>query len=188
MELPQLGPILDQDASLLDAIIKMTDPKLVIEFGYFWGKSASVMLNAMSSDARLISYDNTKNPSVADTRFEFKRLSQEEFEPVDGVDFVFLDASHDFELNKITFEKLLPCLSHRAIIAVHDTGTWPGNVFNAQAGYDLDDNEYIHCPGERIFVNWISENYPDFQQIHLHSFPKIGHGITLLQNKFNLRV
>lgn len=181
-DLPKLGPVLDQDALLLEAIIQMTDPKLVIEFGFFWGKSATTMLKAMSPDARLISYDNTKNPSLPDPRFEFKGLSQDDFQDPGGViDFVFLDASHELELNKTTFKKLIPFLGEKAIIAVHDTGTWPGNVFNAQAGYQLNDQEFLHCPDERLFVNWIKEEYPEVQQIHLHSFPKIGHGITLLQ-------
>lgn len=180
----QLGPVLDEDGLLLQAIIKMTTPKVVVEFGHFWGKSAKLMLEAMDQDSELYSFDNTKDGSVEDTRFHFYKKSQDEFDQVGlkNVDFVFLDASHYLDLNIKTFEQLVPVLSEKAIIAVHDTGTWiGGNVFDAERGHANDKGEWVHCPEELAFVNWIKETYPDFQQIHLHSSRSVRHGITILQ-------
>lgn len=175
-----LGPLLKEDAQFLQAIIKMTTPKKLVEFGFFRGDSARAMLEVMDADAHLHSFDNTKNPVVDDPRFTFHMKSQEEVEIYD-IDFVFLDASHDFELNKKTFERLERRMNPKGIIAVHDTGTWPGNVFDAEAGYEREDGRYVHCPGEIEFVNWVKENYQDWQQIHFHSDRAVRHGITLLQ-------
>jgi len=182
-----LGPLLDQDAKLLQGIIQMTNPKILVEFGYFRGDSARAMLEAMDEDAELHSFDNTKNPVVEDTRFHFYQKSQDEIEGIENIDFVFIDASHEFELNKKTFEKLRHIMSEKGIIAIHDTGTWiGGNVFNAEEGYSNAKGEWLHCPGEIDFVNWIKERYPCWQQIHLHSSRQVRHGITLLQKSIEL--
>lgn len=184
-----LGPLLEEDAQFLKAIIKMCTPKVLVEFGYFWGHSAKAMLEAMDADAELHSFDNTKNPVLPDPRFHFYCKSQEEVEGIENIDFVFLDASHDLELNKKTFEKLVPYLSPKAIIAVHDTGTWVGgNVFNADLGRKNEKGEWVHCPDELTFVDWVKENHPDFQQIHFHSHRQVRHGITLLQKYVKLDI
>ncbi len=182
----ELGPLLDEDALLLQAVIRMTNPKIVVEIGHFWGKSAMKMLEVMDHDSELHSYDNTKQPVFADQRFHFYRKSQEEVD-VRNIDFAFLDASHDLSLNQQTFIKMLPDLTEKAIIAVHDTGTWiGGNVFNAEFGHMNEKKEWVHCPDELTFVNWIKEAYPEFQQIHFHSNRAVRHGITLLQRYVKL--
>lgn len=179
----QLGPILEEDVLFLQAIIKMTTPKVLIEFGHFWGKSAKAMLEAMDSKAVLHSYDNTKDSNIGENpQFIFHRESQECVEGIKDIDFIFLDASHELELNQQTFLKVLSNLSPKAIIAVHDTGTWiGGNVFNAEQGFLRDDGQYVHCPEELEFVNWIKKEFPDWQQIHFHSSREVRHGMTLLQ-------
>ena len=179
----ELGPIMPEDGLLLQAIIRMTNPKTLVEFGHFWGASARIMLEAMDEDAVLHSYDNTKDSSIeGDPRFIFHRQSQEEVSGIESIDFVFLDASHDFDLNVKTFEAIMHKLSPKAIIAVHDTGTWiGGNVYNAEAGYANDRGDWVHCPDELKFVDWIADTYPEFQQMHFHSSRALRHGITLLQ-------
>lgn len=178
----ELGPLMPEDADFLRSIIEMTNPKTVVEFGHFWGHSAKAMLEVMDEDARLYSYDNTKDSAIKDSRFKFFQKCQTEIEGIHNIDFVFLDASHDLELNKKTFLKIKDELSEKAIIAVHDTGTWcDGNVFESTMGIELPDGSFVHCPDEIEFINWLQDEYPDFQQIHFHSDTKIRHGITLLQ-------
>jgi len=177
-----LGPLLNEDALLLQALIKMTTPRIVVEFGYLWGDSSTAMLEVMSPDAMLHSFDNSKNPIIEDSRFCFHRKSQEEIDGIENIDFVFLDASHEFELDKLTFLRIKECLSEKAIIAVHDTGTWVGgNVFNAEVGEMNALGQWVHRPDEVRFVDWIKKEYPEFQQIHLHSSRELRHGMTLLQ-------
>jgi len=192
IKLPELGPLLEEDAALLQAIIKMTDPKVVVEFGFHRGTSARKMLAELDQDAKFITYDNTVLPAQVssmfktDPRFTFMHRSQDEFEPVDNIGLVFLDASHDLEMNKKTFVQLLPCLREDAIIVVHDTGAWKENWWNRTYGKTMPDGRHLHCVDERLFVNWVKEKYPEYQQIHLHSLTKIRHGITLLQKYIKL--
>jgi len=174
----KLGPIQKEDELLLKAIIKMTNPKKCVELGFFNGFSAKTMLDALEQDAKLISYDNTVHGNINDKRFTFKYKSQVEYEE-NNVDLVFFDASHDLQLNIATFLKVIPSLNNKAIIAIHDTGAWKEMILDT-GGYFIKEG-YLHRPDERKFVNWIKENYPEFQQIHFHSLSKIRHGMTLLQ-------
>ena len=177
----ELGPLLQEDAKLLQALILMINPVNLVEFGFLRGHSTRIMLEVMSEDAKLTSHDNTIVSNIPDDkRFTLKRIGQEDFEPMENVDFVFLDASHSFELNKITFEKLLSSLTEDALIVVHDTGKWFANVFEFEIGHEFEGG-WLHCPEERQFVNWVKDNYPEWQQIHLNTQRKISHGITVLQ-------
>lgn len=171
----KLGSLQQQDKDLIKAIIKMTKPSVLVEFGHLLGESARSMLEVMG-DAKLISYDNTVDSKITDSRFVFRRKCQSEYNEPDLVDFVFLDASHKLDLNIKTLEALN--LNDNAIIVVHDTGVWTKNV-GATYGY-WKDGFYYHCPEEREFINWIKEN-TDFNVINLHTTKEIRHGITLLQ-------
>lgn len=178
----ELGPLLKEDALVLQSIIRATNPKVLVEFGYFIGTSARAMLEVMDEDAVLHSVDNTRDHDITDPRFIFHKESQEKFKPSGNIDFVFLDASHDYELNWKTFLNIKDNLSDKAIIVVHDTGTWAGgNVFGADYGHADELGNWIHCPDELKFVNYISTTFPNFQQIHLHSSSEVRHGMTLLQ-------
>jgi predicted O-methyltransferase YrrM len=189
------GPVQRDEALLLYAIVKTIDPKTVVEFGFMAGHSAVNFLKAMSIDARLYSYDISGSAlqlaeKVRDRRFVFVCKSQADFDSSDvenrRVDLAFFDASHNYDLNVATFERLSDSLSERALVIVHDTGTWHGDLkgFRTADGYFIGDSAesgYVHRPGERKFVNYIRETRPDFDQIHLHSTTKLRHGLTLMQ-------
>lgn len=190
-----VGPIQRDEALLLYALVKTVDPKTIVEFGFLAGHSSRNFLKAMSSDARLYSYDISDASmqlatTTKDERFRFIFKSQADFEwpDVDNrlIDLVFFDASHDFHLNVATFEKVTRCLSERALIIVHDTGVWYGGPEGLRTpdGHFEDGSigtGYIHQPGERKFVNYIRANVGGFDQIHLHSTSRFRHGLTVLQ-------
>ena len=176
----ELGKIQDEDVLLLQAIIKMTCPSKLVELGYLNGYSTRKFLEVMRPDAKLISYDNTvRNSNIVDSRFTFKNLSQTDYEEED-VDFIFFDASHNFELNIETLKKVENTLNNGAIIAVHDTGLWNEMVMDTIEGYWIE-NGYAHRPDERKFVAWIKDHYKDYQIINFHTLKELRHGITLLQ-------
>ena len=195
-----IGPIQRDEALLLYALVKTVDPKTIVEFGFLAGHSAKNFLRAMSSDARLFSYDISEASmksarKIRDKRFKFIFKSQTEFAPSDVdnrmIDLAFFDAAHDFQLNVETFEKLIGSLSARALIVVHDTGAWYGDFKGLETpqGHFLNESAssgYIHQPGERAFVNYIRENMKDFDQIHLHCTSKFRHGMTVLQRNAKL--
>ena len=189
------GPIQKDEALFLYALVKTVDPQTIVEFGFLVGDSAINFIKAMSPDAKLYSYDisNTSMQHakrIYDKRFKFILKSQTDFESLDIdnrlVDLVFFDASHDFNLNVAAFERLRGSLSERALIVVHDTGAWYGDLkgFKTPEGFFLGGSTcggYVHRPDERRFVNHIKANMKDFDQIHIHSTSKFRHGLTILQ-------
>jgi cephalosporin hydroxylase len=194
------GPIQRDEALLLYGLVKTVDPKTIVEFGFFKGHSSINFLKAMSSGARLYSYDISEGSRklarrIRDRRFRFIFKSQTDFNPSDIdyrlVDLAFFDASHNFDLNVATFEKLKDSLSEMAFVIVHDTGAWHGDLkgFETPEGYFLSGSTpagYIHRPDERKFVNYIKTNIGDFDQVHLHSTSKFRHGLTVLQRNVAL--
>ena len=197
-----IGPIQRDEAVALFGLLRVLRPLTVVEFGFQTGQSSFNFLRALDDEARLYSFDiNAGCEKVAERRFghdpRFRLLlkSQETIEPqdVDGrpVDFVFIDAAHDSRLNQITFERLLPMLSPTALIAIHDTGTVPRELFPSwhwllDTEENWVDGHYEGQPGEREFVNWMLDEHPEFSQLHLHSERTLRHGITLLQRSAKL--
>jgi predicted O-methyltransferase YrrM len=194
------GPLQRDEALLLHALVRVLRPKVVVEFGFLGGNSALNFLTALPPTSRMYSFDIDPACDTAARRFfgnrpnfRFACKSQADLEPedVDGgpIDLCFLDASHDFDLNVATFERLLPLLAPQAVVAVHDTGTWNPrymerlHVEHVEARPDrwVAADEYAHQPEEREFVNWLRDRYPEFAQMHLHTLETLRHGLTLLQ-------
>jgi predicted O-methyltransferase YrrM len=191
------GPIQADEALLLHGLVRTVRPATVVEIGFFEGHSALNFLLALDEDARLYSFDvDPRCEQIArerfghDERFTFLCKSQTELIPSDiegrGAEFVFLDASHDLDLNQATFERLLPMLAPRAIIGVHDTGTWPRDLVPSKHWWHMTDEGWVDDerevkPDEREFMNWVLERYPGFSQLHLHSQRTARYGISLLQ-------
>lgn len=191
------GPLMRDEALFLHGLIRVVRPKTVVEIGFFQGHSALNFLTALDADARLYSFDldpaceqRAQALFAHDARLTFRTRSQDEISAADvehrRVDFVFLDASHDFDRNQRTFARLEPLLADGAILAVHDTGTMPGRLMPDWHWFHQMPERWVgeDCevmPGERAFVNWLLERHPGFSQIHFHSLHTLRCGITLLQ-------
>lgn len=192
-----VGPVQRDEALLLHGLIRVVRPLTVVEIGFGRGHSALNFLSALDPEARLYSFDIkprceawARTWFAGDSRFTFRRRSQAELTPddIDGrlAEFVFVDASHDFALNRETFARLLPMMSQDAILAVHDTGSVPRELFPdwhwlVKNPDGWVNGQYEGQPGDRAFVNWVLEKHPEFSQLHLHSVRTIRCGITLLQ-------
>ena len=201
-----VGPVQRDEALMLFALTRVLRPQVVVEVGFLGGQSAFNFLRALDPDATLYSFDIAEasaaiaQEAFGDIRnFVFHRISQDEIAPehVDHrtVDLAFLDASHDLDLNRRTFERLAPMLAPRAVLAVHDTGAWSrrhfGPVHHAVAAERPDlwasPDAFEHQRDERAFVDWLLDRHPEFSQIHLHSDRTVRHGTTLLQRSAPLR-
>lgn len=197
-----IGPLQRDEALFLNGLIRVLRPAVVVEFGLSTGQSAYNFLQAMNGYGEFYSYDITDiSATVARegfggfSNFHFLKKSQADFLWDDigrrPIDFVFIDASHNLELNQKTFQAILPALRDEAIIAVHDTGTWVKEHFSAKnktyaelgGGRWVNEQELEHTPDERGFVNWIGAGHPEFQVIHCHSKNCLRHGLTLIQKK-----
>jgi predicted O-methyltransferase YrrM len=187
------------EALFLLGLVKVIRPQTVVEFGFHYGHSAFNFLQALDPESRLFSYDIADTAAEIARRcfrgwrnFRFIHKSQDAFSPsdIDGqkIDLVFIDASHQIDLNKRTFSAILPVLAPNAIICVHDTGTWSKSQMGPiqqefakeRPGDWISDDEFQHLRDEREFVNWIITDHP-FHAVHFHTLRCIRNGITLLQ-------
>lgn len=197
-----LGPVQRDEALMLHGLVRVLRPATVVEFGFLRGHSALNFVLALDAEARLYSFDiHPRAERLArerlghDPRFTFRFKSQTEIDAADvdhrSIDFVFIDALHDLELNQVTFGRLLPLLAPEAVLVVHDTGTVPRELFQEwhpllKTQEDWVGDEYEGQPGERAFVNWLREEHSDFAQLHLHSRRTIRCGTTVLQRSQSL--
>jgi predicted O-methyltransferase YrrM len=194
-----VGPMQRDEALALHALLRVVRPRRVVEFGFLHGRSSFNMLRALDPEARLWAFDIdptarqfATNLLGHDPRFTLRLKSQDAIEAkdVDGgpVDVVLLDASHDLELNKRTFARLVPLLAERALVVIHDTGAWaaehlrpPHAAYASAAPHGWVADGYAHQLEERLFVNWVADEHPKFAHVHLHSANTLRHGMTVLQ-------
>jgi len=202
------GPLQQEEALLLYSLIRMIRPKVLLEFGFHYGHSAFNFLEAMGKDDHLYSFDIAESAKqVAATYFSHRKnftfhfKSQTEVSSADfthlPVDFVFLDASHQLDLNQVTFARLLPLLAPDGLIAIHDTGTWAKKFFEPSqvergrtaASEDwLNADEFQPAKAEREFVNWVLDEHREFSVINLNTLNTMRNGITLIQRTRKLPV
>jgi len=166
------GNILPSEAFFLRGVIKMIDPKVILEFGTLTCYSSANFLNAMNKYSRLYSCDINRKPEVNmisdDKRFVFVKSDQSKFDPSiikEGkVDFLFIDASHNLQANINTFQRVNFLLRPKSIIAIHDT-------------------DKLACqPDEVKFASWLGRfcNRIDFHDINGRKY-----GISIFQKKYN---
>lgn len=196
-----LGPVQRDEALLLFGLVAVIRPETVVEFGFSKGHSALNFLQALGGYGKLFSFDISEiSEEIARVfskveNFVFIRKPQQDFVPHDienrKIDFVFFDGAHQLDIGKSTFMACLPCLSENAIVVVHDTGTWNRSLFTEAhrrfAGSKnadwLNQEEFQHQKEERQFVNWIANEFEEFQVLHLHSNNCMRHGLTILQRR-----
>ena len=191
-----MGPIQDDEALLLYALVKVIRPKTVVEFGFAFGSSSLNFLKALDKDAKLYSYDiiewNKNASAFTDSRFKFHLKSQTDFDLTDVdnriIDFVFFDDGHIFSVNSKAFNIINDKIALNGILIVHDTGLHRHEYGD---GCTCDAPKYCggaHQKDERVFINWILDNHPEWQVIQIHSFNFWRHGLTIMQKKYKLGV
>ena len=202
----RIGPVHRDEALFLFGLTRILRPQTIVEFGFRKGHSALNFLMAADTECQVFSFDIAARSEEIASRclghvknFRFIRKSQSDFLSTDienrKIDLCFLDASHNLALNLKTFELIRPHLAEMAIIAVHDTGVWHRRFFKdhhrafidsdsgKETGRWIDAEQYQPAVTERLFVNALLRNYPDFSQMHLHSAYTLRNGITLLQKE-----
>lgn len=199
------GPIQRDEALLLAALIRMTKPRTIVEFGFSQGHSALNFLENMGRGDRLFSYDVSKDSRDlaeyvfgSDERFVFIHKSQTDFDPDDvghrPIDLCFIDAAHSLDLNKETWIRISGQMANDGLVLVHDTGVWARERMSAsQLSYAesrpdqwLSHDEFQPHPEERQFMNWICQIDADWTPVHFHTTRVLRHGLSLLQRRRTL--
>ena len=191
------GPLQDDEALFLYGFIKVIRPKVIVECGMLTGYSTVNFLKALDADASHFTFDivmhNPKSPAFLDKRFKFVLKSQADFSPADinnqKIDFVYVDNGHYFDVNVEFWKKVIASIQPNGIMAVHDTGLHNRVELPDESVQSCvcDFDEFCgieHVPPERQFINWVIDNYPEWEVLNFHSFNFYRHGLTFLQRKY----
>jgi len=193
-----IGPIQRSEAIMMFGLVRVLRPKTVVELGFFRGDSAAVLAAATEDieGSRVVSHDIHVDLAIAETlmrRYPHLEVRQADQRAVgddlgNAIDFLFVDASHDFETNKQTWAALKGRLAQNAVVMVHDTGLWvdpyrppehtqgcPGTANGVPGRY--------HQPHEVHFVQWVAATEPDWVKMDFWSANTFRHGFTLLQRR-----
>lgn len=196
-----IGPIQRSEAIMLYGLIKTIRPRRVVEVGFYRGDSCAVLCAATAGDpdATVESYDvrwvdeNDKNSlkaqyphltvEICDQRQVMSRTAASDSRLID---FLFIDASHDLEINQATWASFVTRMSSNAVVMVHDTGLWvdthrPPDFTHGRPGTKHGVTGRFHQPDEVMFVQWIEKNFPNWTRMDFMSVNAFRHGFTLLQ-------
>ena len=182
-----VGPIQDDEALFLFALIRGMRLKVIFEIGGLSGYSAANFLKAVGDDGTVITCDVNPVPVIArNHRFIHKNalhLEAADFEDL-KIEMVFFDA-HDYNVQMMVFHRLrdLQIIDETTILALHDTNTHP---FKSVSWAYATEQGYVHQVAERAMVNdFVKMGYHAFDlhtkaSKHNENFP-MRHGITVLK-------
>lgn len=194
------GPIQDDEALFLYALIKIMKLQYVVEIGGLRGYSATNFSKAICEQGIVITVDTTPLTPVSNNHKVVTKLAhlvETKDLPLPHIDLVFFDA-HDYESQMCFFHNMKnnSLISDNTIIALHDTGTHP-NPNRPYQRYISSDNRYgnngfIHVFPERFMCNELMRI--GYCPIHLHvnnntisnTDIKFRHGLTILSKPYEL--
>lgn len=163
------GPIQDDEALLLFALIRVTRIKRILELGSAYGYSAANFCAAIGDHGTVYSVSIPEVcPKLADNHVVFHKdivdLTPEDLggEPID---LVFFDC-HAYEAELCVFQRLrrAAVITDKTILVFHDTNLWPTrNAVNVENAPDWPtlcyevEGGWVFCPPERQLVNDFKE-------------------------------
>jgi SAM-dependent methyltransferase len=152
-----LGPIQDDEALLLFALIRVMRLRTVLEIGALGGYSAANFLKAVGADGAVFSCDVNPVATLAPNhRVIIKNarlLDKNDFDDV-RLDLVFFDC-HNYQVQMELFVSLRRAgvIVDRTILALHDTNLHPRQMLPWAYPVTGEDVGFVHQPAERRMVN-----------------------------------
>jgi hypothetical protein len=180
------GPIQDDEALLLYAVIKIMRIQNVLEIGGLSGYSASNFLAAVGQAGKVFTCDINPVPKIADNHFFIHKnvlnLTAGDLMG-EAIELLFFDC-HEYDVQMQALDRLAAgnMLSDKLIIALHDTNTHPSKL--ADWSY-LTSEGYVHQWVERKMVNelvrrgWHTLCLHPSPLKHNENFP-FRHGLTIM--------
>ena len=195
------GPIQDDEALLLYAVVRCMRVRRVLEIGGLGGYSARNFLQAVKWDVNTAVYtvDINPVPSQASNHFTIQKdvaLLQPEDVHALPLDLVFFDAHVlDQQMNMFVKFVNLGLITDDTIIALHDTNLHPKKT--AKWSYPIADNNgdagFVHQDVERKMVNLLRKQF-GYDAFCLHTrmtrhdeILSTRHGVTLMKKFVELR-
>ena len=190
-----LGPIQRSEAIAIYGLLKTIRPLRVVEIGFGEGDSTEALLagirdipgaSVTSYDIK-VSYPHVNALSDKYGNFNFILADQGTLVINEPIDFLFLDASHDLNLNKSFWENNEHLLGLSAFVVIHDTGIWADGLFDdtfmegfGKRGQLRGVTGRVHQPDEVDFVAWLTKER-GWTRIDIGSKNCFRHGFTILQ-------
>lgn len=185
-----LGPVQDDEALLLFALIRVKRIHNILEIGGLNGYSAKNFSEAIIN-GKIYTVDISRCPKVSDNHIvvikDCNELLPEDIP--DKIDMIFFDA-HVLEPQINLYNTLLKhnIIDENVVLVFHDTGKHPEKL--TSTSYQLGDG-WVHQPVERQLVEYFKAQ--GFDGIHFHTnlnetTIKFRHGITVMQKYKTLDV
>lgn len=159
------GPIQDDEALLLFALIRVTRLKRILELGSFPGYSARNFLAALNGEGNVYSVDwgvDGVTPKLADNHTVIvKNAGDLTPEDLDNkpIDLVFFDC-HAYEASLCAYQNLkrVGIITDKTILVFHDTNLLPTEdaLGYPNISYEVEGG-WVFCPPERQLVNDFKE-------------------------------
>lgn len=194
------GPIQDDEALFLYALVKATRIRYIVEIGGLNGYSASNFLAAIEHDGKVITIEPNELKPINSNHIIINKKAHEiliEDLNLSKIDLIFFDA-HDLNSQILFYNYALEekLIDNTTIIVLHDTHTHPIQTINNQRyltnniGYG--NNGYVHQSVERLMVNCFIDL--GYHALHLHidnnRLPlndiSFRHGLTILTKPYKL--
>lgn len=179
------GPIQDDEALLLFALIKVTRIKRILELGAGNGYSSENFCKAIGDNGTVYSVDwgvDAHCPKFADNHVVIvKNVAELKAQDVDNepVDLVFFDC-HAYEASLCVYQNLYKTgiITDKTILVLHDTNLLPSENALGFPGisYEVTDG-WVFCPPERQLVNDFKQmgydilNLRTDKSVHNEQFP-----------------
>ena len=201
-----LGPIQDDEALLLYAIIRTTQVRRIAEIGGYQGFSAQNFMAALRGkgpNATLYTFDINAVPQQHSVSSGPRHISVvKDARDVNAsdlhnnpLDLLFLDC-HDVSASTVLLSRLLgdSMLARDAYVALHDTGLYPLPVFEGSRPIVGNERLWVHQAAERRIADWLIHNdvRARWQRISFHDdWPaaplRYRHGLTLMQRRVEFK-
>lgn len=198
-----IGPMQDDEALLMYALVQTSHVERVLELGGFTGFSARTFLSGMARKphGRVYTVDLNPVPTVrveggADHRHIAIQKDAAHLEPGDvenaPLDLVLFDC-HSFDATRATVRQLY---RHRLLkpdtyFVLHDTGLHSRLIHSGLMPFVTPHHgKLIHQPVERLFSDWLLSEYPQdhWQRVAMHDDARepMRHGLTIMQRRVSM--
>ena len=194
-----IGPLQDDEALLLYALVRTSSVRRVLEVGGLEGFSARNFLAALAEKPNAVVYTLDVNQvQVQGPRHVTIKADAAHFRPrmVDRrpVDLVFVDCHHYLATTTLLNRMLAAALlSDDAYVVIHDTGLHPREIPPGVGDWWLNrpsiDGKFLSSAAHRLAAAWLS-NHSNWQRISVHDDERrpFRHGLTILQRRVRLSV
>lgn len=188
-----LGPIQDDEALFLYALIRCMLLRRVLEVGGGTGYSARNFCRAVGPRGLVVTVNDAPLEPVATNHVVLVGVGantiSESFGPLD---LVFFDCHNfDFQMQFLRNLQAVGGVTEATLLALHDTNLHPAKVVSWSCRQV--DGGFVHQPAERRMVNWLRDegyealNVHTVRDRHDASLP-YRHGLTILSKNRMLPV